>query len=169
MPGPQVVLLRGINVGRGNRLPMSVLSAELAGLGCRDVRTVLQSGNAVVSGGEDLAVRLPAALLARTGLRLAVFVRSGPELVALAAANPFPHLVPTPRQLHLVLLAGPPDPAAAGTYGADELRAGDRALYASYAGSSHDSPLAPVLQRLAPVSTARNWATVARLLALVGG
>ena len=42
-----VVLLRGVNVGKGNRVPMAEFKAMLEGLGYTSVSTVLNSGNAV--------------------------------------------------------------------------------------------------------------------------
>ena len=44
-----VVLLRGVNVGKGNRIPMATFKSLLQRMGCEDVRTLLNSGNAVVS------------------------------------------------------------------------------------------------------------------------
>ncbi|MGD0837939.1 MAG: DUF1697 domain-containing protein, partial [Polyangia bacterium] len=41
------LLLRGVNVGTKNSLPMAALRAMLAELGCSDVETYVQSGNAV--------------------------------------------------------------------------------------------------------------------------
>jgi uncharacterized protein (DUF1697 family) len=42
-----VALLRGINVGGHNKLPMQDLRDILATLGCKDIKTYIQSGNAV--------------------------------------------------------------------------------------------------------------------------
>ena len=42
-----VLLLRGVNVGTKNSLPMSELRCMLTKLGCAEVRTYVQSGNAV--------------------------------------------------------------------------------------------------------------------------
>lgn len=44
-----VALLRGINVGRAKRVAMAGLRALVEGLGYRDVRTPLNSGNVVFS------------------------------------------------------------------------------------------------------------------------
>ncbi|MFM2356556.1 MAG: hypothetical protein RLZZ528_2292, partial [Pseudomonadota bacterium] len=47
--GTCVLLLRGVNVGgAGTRLAMADLRGVLGGLGCRDVATYIQSGNAVL-------------------------------------------------------------------------------------------------------------------------
>ena len=42
-----IALLRGINVGGRNVLPMRELVRDLQSLNCKDVRTYIQSGNAV--------------------------------------------------------------------------------------------------------------------------
>ena len=44
---PFIALLRGINVGGRNKLPMAELRALAEGLGWTDVRTYIQSGNVV--------------------------------------------------------------------------------------------------------------------------
>lgn len=44
-----IALLRGVNVGGKNKLPMAELQAILEGLGCAEVRTYLNSGNAAFS------------------------------------------------------------------------------------------------------------------------
>ena len=46
-----VALLRGINVGKGARVPMKTLKALLEGLGLSDVVTYLNSGNVVFESG----------------------------------------------------------------------------------------------------------------------
>ncbi len=48
-----VALLRGINVGGRNKVPMQTLRELIAGIGGADVRTHLQSGNAVFTHGEE--------------------------------------------------------------------------------------------------------------------
>lgn len=163
------MLLRGVNVGRGNRLGMADLRAVLEGVGCTDVRTVLQSGNAVVTADPDgLADRVAEAL----PLRVRVLVRTADELGAVVAGNPWPDRAATPKQLHAMFLDGMPDAAALaalGTrHGDDELAVGDRVLYLSYASSSlstaMDRPLARALFGVA--TTTRNWSTVTKLVEL---
>ena len=60
-----VALLRGINVGGNNALPMDDLKSICAGLGWTDVRTYIASGNVVFQadgGAEALAASLHGAL-----------------------------------------------------------------------------------------------------------
>ena len=50
-------LLRGVNVG-GNKLAMAGPGPDRRGLGGRDVRTYLQSGNVVYAGAKKVATGL---------------------------------------------------------------------------------------------------------------
>jgi len=169
-----VVLLRGINVGGAKRVPMATLRALLTDLGARDVITYLQSGQAVVElapgDADDFPARVHDAIQDRLGLDVAVLTRTPAELAAIAAANPYPHLVTTPKRLHVVFLDRTPDAeqvAAVGhRHGEDELAVGDRVLYLAFSASSHDSPLLPALRRIGGVQTARNWTTVLKLIEL---
>ena len=60
-PGEQryVALLRGINVGGKNKLPMVELRDAFTAAGCTGVRTYIQSGNVVFEAALDLAGRVP--------------------------------------------------------------------------------------------------------------
>ncbi|MFT5079883.1 MAG: hypothetical protein ACI84E_000533, partial [Planctomycetota bacterium] len=68
-----IALLRGINVGGKNRLSMADLKQDLAALGCIDVRTYIQSGNAVFESdakdGASLAESIAGQLEDRHGFR----------------------------------------------------------------------------------------------------
>src|SRR3954469_19964164 len=68
---------------------MSDLVRLVEGLGGRDVRTYLQSGNVVYAGPKKLATGLEQALLDELGVRSPVLVRSGAELAAVVAAKPY--------------------------------------------------------------------------------
>jgi hypothetical protein len=93
------VLLRGINVGKGNRLAMADLRAVLEGLGCEDVSTYLNSGNAVVTADPDgLAERVEAAL--RLPVRVVVFTAD--ELAEAVAGCPWPDRAKaSPKLVHV--------------------------------------------------------------------
>src|SRR3954451_18694806 len=86
------VLLRGINVGGGNRVPMAELRELLEGLGCADVATYVQSGQAVFvppegvratkAGRASLATSVEGALKKRFALDLRVRVTDLREIDA---------------------------------------------------------------------------------------
>lgn len=63
--GTHVALLRGINVGGRNKLPMRDLAALCTEAGCQGVETYIQSGNAVFGASAALARRLPTELAER--------------------------------------------------------------------------------------------------------
>jgi len=97
-------------------------------------------------------------------------VRTASELADVVAANPFPQRVATPKLLHVAFYDRQPEASVIDEVGADhgndQLVLGDRVLYLSYAGTSHDSQLVAALRRIGGVSTARNWTTVTKLLTL---
>ena len=92
-----VVLLRGVNVGGKNRLPMAEFSGLLTALGAADVRTFIQSGNAVFRAAELDAARaasvwadaIRVGLAERCGLDVPVVILTAAELRALADDDPF--------------------------------------------------------------------------------
>jgi uncharacterized protein (DUF1697 family) len=88
-----VALLRAVNVG-GTKLPMADLKALLEGLGLTNVRTYLQSGNAVFDGRDDepaqaIATAIEVRIERDLGPRVGVLVLPGESLADVAAANPF--------------------------------------------------------------------------------
>lgn len=164
-----VVLLRGINVGRNNRLPMHVLTRCLQEAGCEDVRTYLQSGQAVVRAQRHgLADRVRAAL----PLDVVVVVRTAEQMADVVARNPFPERTSEPKRLHVAFLTSVPDPADVAAlgprHGADRMVADGEHLYVAYGGGSQESTLTGPLvdRRLKVVSTWRNWTTVTKLAEL---
>lgn len=164
------VLLRGVNVGRHNRISMPDLRRVLEGLGGTDVRTYVQSGNAVLrwpGTPPSLEQQVAAALEAELGLRVPVMVRTAAELDAVVAGNPWADEDLDPKRFQVAFLSGPPDPArlAAVDHEAllpERLAAGDRVLYLWHAEGVQRSKLERV--RLGDVeATSRNWTTVTAL------
>src|SRR5580692_3975379 len=187
MAATHVALLRGINLGGRNKVAMADLRALVTELGHADVSTYIQSGNVLFSAPGDadaaaLALAMTEAIAAKLGVTAPVVVLTRDELAAVVAANPFPD-EPDPRRVHAVVLSEPPWPelavkldaaraksAAAG--GADEVLAVGRTLYLHTPDGYGRSVLAEALLRVvsAPKSgatgTARNWATMTKLLEL---
>jgi uncharacterized protein (DUF1697 family) len=84
-----ILMLRGVNVGGANRLPMAAFRGMLEGLGLLRVQTYIQSGNAVCLGTRaGLQARVADALTA-FGITTPVFVLGLTEMAAVLAANPF--------------------------------------------------------------------------------
>jgi len=90
--GRRVALLRGVNVGGANRVPMAGLRALADGLGWGRVETLIASGNLVfdAEGAEEaLAERLRGAMAAEMGVDVPVIVLAGEDLAARVAGCPF--------------------------------------------------------------------------------
>lgn len=162
------VLLRGINVGGHNRIKMPALVEVLEGIGCTDVVTYVQSGNAVVTsplaaGALEIEAR---SALAAYGLDVPVLVRTARQVDAVVAGNPFAGEELDPVMLHAVFVSAevPADRVPTDEQG-DRVRPGPGVLYVAYVGSSHNSKLAPRLTdaKLGVTATARNWKTVLAL------
>ena len=136
----QIALLRGINLASHRRVSMPELRKLLDGLGYGDVRTLLQSGNVVLTApesGERLARRLEKEIEDGLGIDPAVVVRSRDELAAVVEANPFADLMTDGRFLQVSFLAGDPDPGyveelAATDLGDERVAVLGRELYAWY-------------------------------------
>ncbi|MEU6419958.1 DUF1697 domain-containing protein [Streptomyces spiralis] len=170
-------LLRGINVGGNRKLPMAELRTLIQELGHGEVRTYLQSGQAVFSSGhgdeESLAAELVTAIEKRFGLTVDVIVRDHAYLRAVADACPFPAAELQAKQLHVTYFSAPVDAARyAGldraAYLPEEFRLGDRALYLYAPDGLGRSKLAEHLSRRSLtkdlIATTRNWNTVVRLV-----
>jgi uncharacterized protein (DUF1697 family) len=86
-----VALLRGVNVGKGARVPMKDLKALLEGLGLDDIVTYLNSGNAVFSstmGALDLTRLVEDELERAFGERIPTLIRTSAEMIAIAESIP---------------------------------------------------------------------------------
>ncbi|MGY1581288.1 DUF1697 domain-containing protein [Streptomyces sp. MN13] len=172
-------LLRGINVGGSKKIPMAGLRALIEGLGHDEVRTYLQSGQAVFAAGhgdeESLAAGLTRAIEKQYGFPVDVIVRDHAYLKAVADACPFPAADLEARQLHVTYFSAPVDEARFAEVDRDahlpeEFRLGDRALYLYAPDGLGRSKLADVLSRprltKGLIATTRNWNTVLKLVEL---
>ncbi|MFI6505967.1 DUF1697 domain-containing protein [Streptosporangium sp. NPDC050855] len=172
-------LLRGVNVSGHKRVPMAELRTLLTDLGHGDVRTYLQTGNAVFTSALDdeqaLAARLEQAVEERFGFGVDVLVRDHAYLRAVADSCPFPAASLEGRQLHVTYFSEPVTASRlafldAAMYLPEECRLGDRALYLYTPGGLGRSRLAEALTRSAPadgvIATTRNWNTVVKLVEL---
>lgn len=172
---PHVVLLRGVNVGGANRLPMADLRAALGDAGFSDAQTYLQSGNVVVTGRDPvpatgLAEAVRSCIAEHFALDIAVVVRSAAEMDAVVTANPFAALQgATPAQLHVGFLDRAPGAEAAASVDPDRappdrLALHGQELYAYCPNGLGRSKVFNGIERLlGAVVTVRNWNTVRRL------
>jgi len=169
-----VSLLRAINVGGNNLVRMEVLRALHEELGLTNVKTYVQSGNVVFrTKARDMKVlgrRLEDALERKHGFRPPVLIRTAEELRHTVARNPFAARKGIePAKLHVVFLAGRPDPARearmrAANRGPEEFYLSGSELYVYYPeGAGRSKFTAAALE---VTGTARNWNTVTKLLAM---
>jgi len=175
---PYVALLRGINVGGKNKLPMADLVAIFEDAGCRDVESYIQSGNVVfratASLGKRIAPLVSGVIAERFGHQVPVMTRSGPELRQVVSRNPFLRRDAEPRALHVAFLAEKPTPAQVAALDPnrsppDELSVLGREIYLLLPNGVARSKLSNKYldSKLGTTSTLRNWKTVLRLSEMV--
>jgi uncharacterized protein (DUF1697 family) len=174
----QIALLRGINLASRNRVAMGELRELLTGHGYGDVRTLLQSGNVVLTSDlapERLARALEEQIAAGLGVEPAVVVRTRDELAAVVERNPLGSVATDPKRYQVSFLSGEPDPGAvreieAADVSPERFAVSGREIYTWHPDGIQRSPLLKLLseERLGVRATARNWNTVTKLLALAG-
>jgi uncharacterized protein (DUF1697 family) len=172
----QIVLLRGINLGRSRRVAMPKLREELERAGLKDVRTYLQSGNVVLSSGLSptrLATKCKRVIADAFGLDVDVIVRTRSELAGVVRRNPLADVATDPKRYQVTFLAEKLPAAevkrlAALATKSEQLVPHGRELYAWHpAGVARSKLWARLAGRDLGVSaTSRNWATVTKLLEL---
>lgn len=171
-----VALLRGVNVGKANRVPMAELRALLVEQGYSGVATLLNSGNAVfcARGGspETHAAAISAAILAKFSIQILVVVLSAQDLASIVRDMPPDMADADPAQLlvvfvqetsalaglrSLVPLAAPPE----------QFIIGKNAAYLHCTNGILENKAAKaLLGKVGRASTTRNWATVLKLQSL---
>jgi uncharacterized protein (DUF1697 family) len=172
----QIALLRGINLGARNRVSMPELRELLSGLGHEDVKTLLQSGNVVLTSdetGEALEQALEAAITEELGVESRVVVRTARELAGVVKRNPLADVADDPKRYQVSFLSAKPEAAVvkaldAADVAPEQLVVSGREIYAWHPEGIQRSPLARLLtdQQLGVTATARNWSTVTKLLEL---
>jgi len=173
------LLLRGVNVGKKNSLPMADLRAMLGKIGCTDVQTYVQSGNAVFGtklGAAQLTKAIEAALERKMGRPIATTVRTERQLAAIVDANPFEKVAANPTYLCVTFLSHAPTESEVAPLHAKDWRpelfhlAGNE-IYTWHPNGQGRSELAAALGKLKlrGAVTTRNWNTVLKLLEMVGG
>jgi uncharacterized protein (DUF1697 family) len=191
-----VALLRGINNLGSKRAAMADLQEAVRSLGHTEVMTYIQSGNvlftprqadsepAARTDGAALAAGLEQAIADSIGVQARAVVLSRDELARCMRDNPYPGEA-NPRLLHAVFLPEAPGPGLAAWLAdaerhvrangsRDETQVLGRTVYLHTPDGYPGSELRRVLARAGgPTSarvggTARNWATVSKLVELCG-
>lgn len=169
-----IALLRGINVGGHNKMPMAGLRELCNDIGWENVVTYIQSGNIVFAATGSMAAlekELAEAIASRFGHRIPVIVRPAAAWPLYIRLNPFPEEAQTePSRVMLALAKKPIPPDAAEKLnrytasGESIIQCAD-SLWIHYASGSAKSRITPVLlDRLggSPITT-RNWRTVLKI------
>ena len=168
--------LRGIYVGGHKKVPVGELRQLMADLGWSDVRTYLQSGNAVFTTGESApGPRLERALADHFGFEVRCLVRTAAELRAVADACPYPAAELDPAKLLVLFLEEEPeeghfDSLDAAAFAPDTFHHVGGAVYCYFPDGMGRSKLPAALESVRPAvtMTGRNWRTVQRLTELTG-
>lgn len=172
-----IALFRGINVGGTNVLPMKDLVAQLENLGSQNVKTYIQSGNAVFQDKEEnaslLSNKIRAAIKKSHGFEPQVLLLTPEEIERAIESNPFPEAESEPKTLHIFFLATMPkdlDLGALESIKSDHERFAleDRVFYLHAPEWIGRSKLAANIEKLLGVAiTGRNWRTVRKVMAMV--
>jgi uncharacterized protein (DUF1697 family) len=170
-------LLRGVNVGRDNSLPMADLRAMLTDIGCTNVQTYVQSGNAVFGtrlGTAALTKAIESALERYMGRPIATTLRTYAQMSTIVDANPFGEVATNPAYLCVTFLSVVPTksevaPLHAQDFAPELFQVSGKEIYTWHPNGQGRSILAAALGklRLAGAVTTRNWNTVRRLLVML--
>jgi uncharacterized protein (DUF1697 family) len=172
-----VALLRAVNVGSHNRVPMATLRGALVDGGIADATTYIQTGNVVFTSrartSKAAGADIEKILRAELGLNVDVMARSASEMKKLLGTNPFKRRGADLKTLHVGFLKARPTAAAAKalsalTFEPEEHALKGTELYLRYPGGMGRTKMTPSrLERaLATPITARNWAVVTKLCEL---
>jgi uncharacterized protein (DUF1697 family) len=168
-----IALFRGVNVGGKNTLPMKELASILADLGALNVKTYIQSGNAVFMSSEKDALRfsnkISLEIKKRRGFEPRVMLLELEEIERAMKKNPFPEAEADPKVLHVSFLAS--EPVKPNLKALESLKIEserfqliDKVFYLHAPEGIGRSKLAANTERLLGVPmTDRNWRTVCKI------
>jgi uncharacterized protein (DUF1697 family) len=170
-----ISLLRGINVGGHNKVPMERLRALCEGLGFEQVKTFIQSGNVVFKAAKgrpnELSLKIEKKILAEFGFPVSVVTRTTDELGKAIAGNPFvKESRAEPAKVHIAFLSEAPKAESVKKLKTlapktEQLRHSGQEIYLYYRDGMGKAKLTgTVIERVLGVkATARNWNTVTKL------
>jgi uncharacterized protein (DUF1697 family) len=176
----QIALIRGINVGTAKRVAMADLRKMLTGLGYTDVRTLLNSGNAIFGTADsvaDVTAAIEKGLADDLGVPARVLVRTRAQVEKALAADPLGKVATDGAKHFLGFLVDKPTRKQvddiveltddAGT-SPDIARLVDDHLYLWCPNGISNATFAKVSwdKKLGTAVTMRNWNTLTKLVAL---
>ena len=163
-----VLLLRAVNLGPTNKIAMKDLKQLLEDLGCTDVRTVLNSGNAVFDSTSRSVAKLADQVeegLRGLGLDVRACVRRQDDL-----AKVLDRLPDLPGYVTVNVLFDKPSPSAlkdflATDWSPEVVQGNDQVLYIGFHDAARTKLTVTRIEKALGVGcTARTPATIAKLL-----
>ena len=174
-----VALFRGINVGKAKRIAMADLRALLGKLGYTDVRTLLNSGNAVFGADDDdaagHATRIRTAVAKKLGVDAHVVVKSERDIAAIVKGNAIGEAAQDPSRFLVAMWDGPGVQAGLESFvradwAPEKVHVNKHAAYLWCAnGILESKAVEGYFKAMKGVGTTRNWATLNKILALMRG
>ncbi len=171
-----VALLRGINVGGKNSLPMKALRELLRSIGCEHVETYIQSGNAVFrhrAKANSVAAKLTKAIEAEFEFRPQVLVLPAAHFRKIVEVNPLATAAADPKHMHIWFFSEPAERADKQKIEAlreesETVAFTDTAFYLHAPNGIGRSRLASAVEKCAGVpATARNSRTLSKILTML--
>jgi uncharacterized protein (DUF1697 family) len=171
-----VILLRAVNLGARNKVPMAELRTLLESAGYENVRTYIASGNVLLDAPAEkaaVATALERLIADSFGVDTTAILRKPRDLAGIVAKHPFGA---DASETHVAFLAARPVKAAAARLqgadrGADDAVLAGADLYLRLPRGVQGSRLsaARVESLLDVPATMRNWRTVVALAELATG
>src|SRR5258708_24763196 len=168
-----IALLRGINVGRAKRITMADLRGLFVGLGHKNVRTLLNSGNVLFQctrhNTGKLALSIQNAIADTCGFSVPVTVVTATDLAAIIRENPLLPVAVDPAKYLVAFVAHPSSldplrPLLKDSWAPDALAIGSQAAYLWCAAGVIDSKLSQIFApRPGETVTTPNLATLLKL------
>lgn len=162
----QIALLRAVNLGPVNRVPMAELKKMLVDLGFEDPRTLLQSGNAVFKASSPTGAKLEALLEKElhecVGVKTEFMVRSAAQLRSIVDNNPLAKQArEDPSRMHVIFCKTAVGTPRVTGQNKEIVKASGKEIYAYYPDGVGRSKL-----KIDTRGTMRGWNTVLKLAKL---
>lgn len=171
------VFLRGINVGGNKKVPMAQLKATLEQMGFTGVKTLLASGNVILTSKEEnimsLTKHIALALETEFGFPIPVLIRKMSRLEEIAKTKPFKDIAVTKDiRLYVTFLSETPKSKLKIPYVSEDksfriLRLDDDAIYSVLdlsKGIGTVDAMAIIEKEFGKLVTTRNWNTIEKML-----
>jgi uncharacterized protein (DUF1697 family) len=178
MSATHLALLRGINLGPKNKIPMPDLAEVFTKAGCKDVRTYIQSGNVIFEAIPEISIRLPELIAKeiqkRFGHKVPVMLRTTGEMREVVRENPFFKEGAAEDIVHVMFLADLPKPGAAKSLDPDRsppnrFMVRGKEIYLLFPAGFARTKLTSSYfdSKLGTIGTVRSWRTVTKLFELM--